>query len=325
MNGHRRGHGTIALLVILAPLALGAIVLVWFGVRLVEDRRSQQAADAAAMTAAQVVASRANAIAAMNEAAAEAMAHAALASAVCGAWRYGDELEDIPSDLARALEDAGEVCQAEEGYPSISGRYHLAACHLLTESDSLFENLDADAAAGASAAAEDLGATQVGLAPHEDILDADRQPVDVLCERAGEHLSSLLADTDFAACTGSTEGWSVYRWTRSSAWASLASLCAGSGCLAGERVVDLSDHTETRLLAWVRTPVLWQDLESLDAPEGPLAGVSAAGSIAQDKRGEGPLSRSWFARLGPVQRSVQSISADRRPGAPDLHWELLEH
>ncbi len=325
MKAAHRGHGTVALLVLLVPITLSMLMLVWVVLRLSEDRRSQQAADAAVMAGAQVVATRANGIAALNEAAAESMAYAALAQAVCPAWRFGNELEEQPPDLSRALAAAGQVCGEEESGPAISDRYLAAACRVLSQAMELYEDLDSDAAESARMAAEALGAEQVGLAPEESLLRAEIKGADALCERAGDHLSSLLSATDLAAASSSTEGRQVYAVLRSSAWSALSSACAGGGCLGREGVADFSECEETRILAWVETPIVLPGFVGLDAPSGSLAGVSVAGGIAQNKRGAGIFSRAWYARISPVQRSNAAVPAGSRGSCPELHWELLEH
>lgn len=311
----RSGHATVALLCMSVALALGVFAVVVHATLLAFDGRAQAATDRAADAVGRVVANRANAIAASNTAAAEALAHAALTRGDCPAVAAGYSLETIPPKLAWALARGQQVC-GQESAGAISAIYEQLADDLLEKAYELYEQLDVDVLVAARAAAEAQGPFEAGVGCDGACLPATIEPTEAICAYARDVLSELQSETVFHEARGSSEGAYVYGVFRSRSGAALEGYCAEAGPVV---VVDIEGAR--RLVAWVSGPEPDLPLPMVEVETGPVFSTAASGlAVGHDGDG-GPHEQSFWSRLCPLALVDDTTLAL----APNLPWDDLTH
>lgn len=311
MRGRRRGHTTVTLLVMFTPLMLLVITLVSTARQFARDEREQEGADAAAAAAARSYATDANAVAALNVAAATTMADLAVAEAVC-AGVAAAEAYVIPGPMtALAIARGSPVCMASGG---LVAELEIALSEELSHASIVALAAPTRAESAALTAAQDRAPwREVGVAP-ADALPFLPSPIASLCPRAHDDLDDRIRSSVFWMARGEPGGAAGLAAFSSAAETALTSLCA-QPILVYEPAAG-----ETTLVAWVRGtegPAPW----AADLIDGELAEVAVGGVRLARNGDQDRYDQTWWAGATPLA----ATSAEARATAPAMPWDNLHH
>lgn len=313
---------TLALVVSLVALVVAGVLMVSQSRLYSLDGRDQEGADAASIAAARVLSTRANAMAAMNQAAAKLVAELALGRGSCAAEATAMaliaasvETGEVPSP--DTVERVTQVCTAEGGLESGNGQ----ALQLIADRESsLRAAADSDALRAARAAAAQSGDwDDLGLSPSADLLQVSAASSASFCLAVEEELGLALS-----------RSLPVRREGRSPADAAVAaSFSAASEAMAATQCVSWASRllapqgSKMDLLAWTARHDAMRLFDGSALPSRTFRAVATARARRETASTVGGLvtDQTWKVAL----ISVRAADSRTRADAPDMPWDDLIH